>query len=435
MHVRKWQIGAVAVGLLAVTGCGVPGGGGSNDAGDTEEGDGSIQILGAIPEGEAVGLNAALKTFTDETGIKVTYTPSTDFTTEIRTKVNGNDAPDIALFPQPGLVGDLTESGDTLPLDDLIDVDKLDDTMIPGLMDSVEIDDKTYGVPIRVSMKSLVWTPKNFEESGYKTPTTWDELMSLQDDIIAKGQTPWCFGAEAGADTGWVYTDWVEEIVLRQEGPEFYDDWVNHEVPFNDPKIVQAIETMGDIINKPKNVRGGADGTLSEPFGDSPLPLFTDPPGCEMHRQANFITTFFPKDVQQDLAGNVSVFALPGNMEGGFDGTPVLGGGDMATAFTNDTDVVELMEFFASPDFGAEWAKAGGWLSPSTEFDNSNYADPMFGEIATLLQDADTFRFDGSDLMPAQVGAGTFWSEMNAYVGGEKSAQEAADAIEESWRG
>ncbi|HEY9352706.1 MAG TPA: extracellular solute-binding protein, partial [Nocardioides sp.] len=161
-----------------MTGCGVPGGGGSNDAGDTEEGDGSIQILGAIPEGEAVGLNAALDTFTKETGIEVTYTPSTDFTTEIRTKVNGNDAPDIALFPQPGLVGDLTESGDTLPLDDLIDVGSLDDTMIPGLMDSVEIDDKTYGVPIRVSMKSLVWTPKNFEQSGYKTPTTWDELRS-----------------------------------------------------------------------------------------------------------------------------------------------------------------------------------------------------------------------------------------------------------------
>ncbi|MDQ4111882.1 MAG: carbohydrate ABC transporter substrate-binding protein, partial [Actinomycetota bacterium] len=97
MHVRKWQIGAVVAGLLAVTGCGVPGGGGSNDAGETEDGDGSIQILGAIPEGEAVGLNAALDTFTKETGIEVTYTPSTDFTTEIRTKVNGNDAPDIAL--------------------------------------------------------------------------------------------------------------------------------------------------------------------------------------------------------------------------------------------------------------------------------------------------------------------------------------------------
>jgi alpha-glucoside transport system substrate-binding protein len=121
-------------------------------------------------------------------------------------------------------------------------------------------------------------------------------------------------------------------------------------------------------------------------------------------------------------------------MEGGFEGTPLLGAGDLAAAFTNDTDVVEVMEFLASPDFGAEWAAEGGWMSPSAEFDTSNYANEIDQQIAELAADADTFRFDGSDLMPAAVGAGTFWDEMNEFVGGSKDAQEAATAIENSWR-
>lgn len=412
------------------------GGGGSGSADDTQEGDGSVEIIGAIPANEAAGFEKALASFEKESGIDVTYTPSADFTTEIRTKVQGNDAPDIAFFPQPGLITDLADRGDVLPLNDLIDTGALEDHIIPGFLDSVKVDDEVFAVPVRMAAKSLVWYPvPEFEEAGYQVPETWDDLKSLEEQIRSDGGTPWCLGAESGPDTGWVYTDWVEDLMLRTAGPEKYDEWVNHEIPFDDESVVKAIEEFGDIVKTQGNVRGGPRGSLNQPFGESVAPMLNDPPGCFLHRQANFITTFMPDNVQANLTDNVGVFLLPGDMEGGFEGTPLLGAGDLAAAFTNDTDVVEVMEFLASPEFGAEWAKEGGWMSPSAEFDTANYTNDIDKQIAELTQDADTFRFDGSDLMPAAVGAGTFWDEMVAFVGGQKDAQEAASAIENSWRG
>ncbi|KAA1427339.1 ABC transporter substrate-binding protein [Nocardioides antri] len=404
-------------------------------AGETEDGDGSVEIVGAIPDEEAVGLVKELEAFTEDTGIEVTYTASTDFTTEIRTQVQSGDPPDIALFPQPGLVTDLADTGDALPLNDLIDTGAVEDHIIPGFLDSVTVDDNVYAVPVRMAAKSLVWYPvPEFEEAGYQVPETWADLEALQEQMRSDGETPWCLGAESGADTGWVYTDWVEDILLRTAGPDVYDDWTSHEIPFDDDAVVEAIEQFGEIIQTEGNVSGGPDGSLSTPFGESVLPLVEDPPGCFMHRQANFITTFMPEDVQADLPANVGVFVLPGDVEGGFEGTPLLGGGDLAAAFVNDSDVVEVMDFLASSDFGAEWAAEGGWLSPSAEFDTSNYGTEIDQQIAELASGADVFRFDGSDLMPAAVGSGTFWDEMVAFVGGEKEASEAATSIEESWR-
>jgi alpha-glucoside transport system substrate-binding protein len=409
--------------------------GGGGDAGDTEDGDGSVEIIGAIPENEAVGFVKELNAFGEESGIDVTYTPSTDFTTEVRNRVQSDDAPDIALFPQPGLVTDLADTGDALPLNDLIDTGALEDHIIPGFLDSVTVDDNVYAVPVRMAVKSLVWYPvPQFEDAGYQVPETWDDLKALEEQIRSDGNTPWCMGAEAGADTGWVFTDWVEEIVLRTAGPDVYDDWVSHEISFDDEQIVSAIEAFGEIVNTEGNVRGGPQGVLSTPFGEDILPMFNEPPGCFLDRQANFITTFMPEDVQASLTDNVGVFVLPGDVEGGFEGTPLLGGGDLATAFVNDSDVVEVMEFLASSEFGDDWAAEGGWMSPSAEFDSANYATDIDRQIADLASQADTFRFDGSDSMPAAVGAGTFWDEMVAFVAGEKDAGGAASAIEESWR-
>ena len=411
------------------------GGGNGGSADDTEEGDGSVEIIGAIPANEAVGFDEALAAFEQDSGIDVTYTPSTDFTTEIRNQVSGNNPPDIALFPQPGLVTDLADSGDALPLNDLIDTGALEDHIIPGFLDSVKDGDDVYAVPVRMAVKSLVWYPKpEFEDAGYEVPETWQDLKDLEEQMRSDGNTPWCLGAESGPDTGWVYTDWVEDLMLRTAGPEVYDQWTSHEIPFDDEQVVTAIEEFGEIIHTQGNVRGGPQGSINTPFGESVSPMLNDPPGCFLHRQANFITTFMPEDVQQNLTDNVGVFVLPGDLEGGFEGTPLLGAGDLAAAFVNDSDVVEVMEFLASPDFGTEWAAEGGWMSPSAEFDTSNYANEIDQQIAELAAGADTFRFDGSDLMPAAVGAGTFWDEMVAFVGGGKSASESATAIEESYR-
>jgi alpha-glucoside transport system substrate-binding protein len=230
-----------------------------------------------------------------------------------------------------------------------------------------------------------------------------------------------------------VLTDWVEDLVLRTAGPEVYDKWWQHEIPFDDPAIKKAASTFGeDILFDKGAVVGGPQGVLNTPFDVSPNGMFEDPPNCYLHRQGNFVTTFFPDEVQQNLAERVGVFVLP-PVEDGYDGTPLLGAGDIAAAFTNDSDVQQVMEFIGSEDFGAEWAEAGGWLSPHKTFDTSQYSDEITRQLAEQAQQADVFRFDASDLMPPEVGAGTFWDQMVAWTAGEVDLDEALSNIEDSW--
>jgi alpha-glucoside transport system substrate-binding protein len=224
----------------------------------------------------------------------------------------------------------------------------------------------------------------------------------------------------------------MEEMMLRTAGPETYDQWVSHEIPFNDPAVVEAGNMFGDIMFTDGYVFGGPDGALTTPFADADNPMWEAQPGCWMMRQANFATTLFPEDVMADLDAEAGVFVLP-PMPEGYEGTPILGAGDMAAAFVNDTDVVELMEYLGSDQFGGEWASGGGWLSPHTTFDASQYPDETTRAVFQIAADADVFRFDGSDLMPASVGAGTFWDEMNNWIGGKADLEEALTAVDESW--
>lgn len=230
---RTVRLGA-ALAATALVAAGCLSDGGSN--GDGGDGDGRVEIVGAQSGGTADALRVELALLSEELGIEVTYATIPDFDTVIHARVRGGNAPDIALFPQPGIMFDLAESGQLAALDDVIDVAAIGSAMIPGLADIVSKDGRTYGLPGSISVKSLVWVPTAFEEAGYAVPADTDELLALTEQIKADGTPPWCFAFEAQAATGWNITDWIEEYVLRIGGPEVYDQWITNEIPFNGPR-------------------------------------------------------------------------------------------------------------------------------------------------------------------------------------------------------
>jgi len=448
-HTRKPAlIASLAATCLLAAGClqggdeggnggggGDGGGGGTEGAGGSDPGDGVVEIFGAFGEAEADAFNESLTSFEEESGIDIRYTGNADFTTFIRSRVQGGSPPDIALFPQPGLLLDLAGQDDIVPIDEFLDPPALEETLIPGFLDAVTDEEGTvYGAPMRMAVKSLVWVPKDYAEAGYSLePASVGELSGIADEIKSSGTPPWCIGYESGAATGWVGTDWIEEMMLRLHGPEVYDQWVAHELPFDSPEVKEAFEAYGEIALTEGNVRGGGQAIVSTPFGEAGNPSFEDPPACMLQRQGNFITGFFPDDVQADLDGNVDVMIFP-PVDGGYDGQPVLGGGDMAALFNGqDDESKQVMEFLTSDQFGAEWAQTGGWLSPHATFDASNYPNETTKKMAQLVADSDVFRFDASDLMPAEVGAGTFWTGMVEWTTGQKTTDEVTQDIEESW--
>ncbi|MFW5940543.1 MAG: ABC transporter substrate-binding protein [Chloroflexota bacterium] len=396
---------------------------------ETTEG-GEVTVFGAFVDDEARLFEESIRPFEERTGIDVQYEGSSEFETLILVRDEAGDPPDIAALPQPGLMRDFAQKGSLVALPDDI-VGQIEANYAPVWLDLGSSDGTPYGVFHRVNVKSLVWYPvPEFEEAGYEIPETWDELEALQQQMVDDGGTPWCIGMESGGATGWVATDWVEDLMLRLHGPEVYDQWVNHEIPFNDDRVREAVATMGDIWLDPELAYGGASYILTTPMGDSPNPMFDDPPSCWLHRQGNFITGFFPDEVQADLSSNVGVFGFPEiNPEYGI---PMLGGGDQFVMFDDRPEVRQFMEFLATGESGEAWARAGGAVFPHQDLSLDTYGSEIERQIAELLQEAEVFRFDGSDNMPGSVGAGSFWTGMVDYTNGS-DLDTVLQNIEDSW--
>jgi len=381
------------------------------------------------------GFKDSLDPWAKTNNIKIKYIQASAFDTLIRSSVAGNNAPDIALFPQPGLLKDIQKQGKLQPLDTILDMKKLEASIVPGFMDAATVDGKRYGIPVGMNIKSLVFYNKPaFTAAGYTVPTTIADLMTLTDKIKASGKTPWCIGLESGAATGWPGTDWIEELVLKQSGPDVYDQWISHKVKFSDPPIKAAFDTYAKIALTPGNVFGGSKSIVSQAFGTAANPMFTKPPGCFLHKQGNFVTQkgFLSEAIRANIDTNVGVFPFPKDK---FD--TVEGGGDLAALFTkNDTNVTKVLkELTEDPTFGTPWAGPDdrGFLSPHKDFDVSKYGNEITRGIAKIAYTATGIRFDGSDSMPAKVGAGSFWKGMVAFTSGQKDEASTLKTIDDSW--
>jgi alpha-glucoside transport system substrate-binding protein len=434
MRIRSRQgraVGALlTAGLVTVLTAGCLSSGGDTSGGATADGSGPVEIMYGFTDSSSDQFQAEINKFAQANNIQVKFSPTPDFNTLISTRISGNNAPDIAIFPQPGIMKSFQK--DLAPLTDIVDKSNLD-AMVPGIVEAGQIDGTQYALPMSLNIKSIVFYPKGpFEQAGYQAPTTLDELQTLTNTVKSSGTAPWCFGIESGSATGWPATDWIENLMLIQNGPDVYNQWVQHEIPFNDATVVKAADTMNQLLLTDGNVNGGRQSIASNNFATAANPMFDNPPKCFMYRQGNFVARSggFPDTVLSNLDSTVGVFPMPGLTAAD---KPVLGGGDLASVFKKSDNATKLMNYMASADFGKDWAKANGFISPRKDFDQSNYPNELTKQMATIAYDSTAFVFDGSDQMPGAVGSGTFWTEMTAWIAGQESEQQALDNIEASW--
>lgn len=396
----------------------------------------SLTISGPWLSPESEYFDNMLAYFEDATGADVSYVGSDSFEQQIVIDAEAGAAPNIAVFPQPGLAADLAGRGLLSPLpsgmgDWITNNYGAGSSWVDlGTYGDASGADQLYGYFYNVNVKSLVWyNPENFEDAGYDVPTTMEDLRALTEQMVADGETPWCIGLGSGAATGWPATDWVEDIMLRTQPADVYDAWTSNEMPFNDARVVAAIEEFGWFARNDDHVSGGAGAVASTDFRDSPQGLFSSPPQCYMHRQASFVPAFFPEDVEFGV--DADFFYFP-SYESKNLGNPVLGGGTLM-AITNASDAASaFMEFLQQPIAHELMMAQTGFLTPHKGVNLDAYLNDTLRKQGQILIDATTFRFDGSDLMPGGVGAGSFWTGMVDYTGG-KDAQTVADEIQASW--
>jgi alpha-glucoside transport system substrate-binding protein len=405
------------------------------DAANNLEGQ-SLTIFGPWRGEDQVLVESMLAYYTAATGVTVSYSSSEGYEQQLIIDAEAGSPPDVAVLPQPGLIGDLARRGFVTPLgDDTANWLSENYGAGPswaalGTYAGPDGNAALYAFPYKADVKSLVWySPDNFEDSGYAVPTTMEELKALTDQIVADGGTPWCIGLGSGGATGWPATDWVEEMMLRTQSPDVYDKWVTNELPFNSPEVVAAIEEFGYFARNDAYVAGGAAAVSATDFRDSPKGLFSSPPQCYMHRQASFIPSFFPEGTE--LGTDADFFYFPAYAEKDL-GQPVLGAGTLAFIMKDSPAAQAFIEFLKTPIAHEVWMAQTGFVTPHTGVNLDLYGSAALKKQGEILANATTFRFDGSDLMPGAVGAGSFWTGMVDYTGG-KSAQDVADAIQASW--
>lgn len=385
-----------------------------------------VTIFGTEVGDEAQGFINSLKPFEDRTGIDVQYQGDKSFETQIGVRVDGGNAPDIALFPQPGKVKDFASDLKALPTDVVATAGTNFDK---GWTDLGTVNGKLVGLPIKADLKDLIWyNPKLFAAAGYKVPTTFDEFLALSDKMIADKKAPFCLGLGSDAATGWPATDWVEDFMLRMKGPEVYDKWVNHEIAFDSADVVEVGQAVQDLWSKSGAIYGGEKAAASTPFQDAGLPVQDGK--CMMYRMANFYAASFPKTTKLGPDGDVSAFYFPGNPK---FGNTTLTGGLYAAGFADRPEVAETFRYLASTEYANNRAPVSGYLSPNKNVDATKYGTPIEQQFASILSKANPVRFDGSDQMPGAVGSGTFWTAEVDITSGAKTVPAAYKEVEASW--
>ena len=428
---RTALIALLAVFALFVTACagGEPGDEGSST--EEEGGSGELSVVGVWTGAEQESFQAVLDAFSEDSGVEVRYQSSDDLGTFLGTQIEGGDPPDVAMVPQPGLVRDLAADGS------LVEVGEdaaagLDENYSPYWKELGTVDGTLYGVYFKAASKGTWWyNQQTLEAAGVQPPETWDEMLEAAKTVNSSG-VPWM--SIGGADA-WPLTDIFEQIYVQVGGPEKYDQLAEHEIPWTDPSVVEALETMGEVFSDDQNLAGGKKGVLEDDFVTSVTQVFSDPPEAATVYLGDFAGGIINAETNAKVGEGADFFPFPA-----IEGTPgeggITGAGDAGVALTDSEEAQQFLTFLTTPEAGQVWAELGGFVSPNNNVSLDVYPDEVSQRIAETVVTAseeDTFRFDMSDLQPPEFGATAgrgMWARMQQFVEDPSNPEAVAKALE-----
>jgi ABC-type Fe3+ transport system substrate-binding protein len=389
-------LAALAAALLfAAAGCGGgdDGGGGAEGSEDVS---GSVSVMAIWAGEEQQSFQEVINGFEDKfPNVDVKYTSGGDnLATILSTAVEGGNPPTLAAVGQPGLMADFAKKNAIKPIDNLRD--KIVDAFGEDVADTGAVDGTQYGVMFKASNKSTIWyNVSTFEEAGVEPPKTWDDLNSVRDTVKAAGITPY----SVGVDVGWPITDLFENVYLRSAGPEKYDQLTKHEIPWTDQSVKDALTIMKDIVGDSSNLAGGTEGALQTEMPDSVAKVFSDNPDASMVIIGDFAPGVTETTLEPETGYNV--FDFP-SIEG--SDPSIVASGDLFLKFKDSPAADAFLEYLTTTEAAEIWAKRGGFSSPNKNIDVDVYPDEITKTTAGALAEAETFRFDMSDLEPAAFG-------------------------------
>jgi ABC-type glycerol-3-phosphate transport system substrate-binding protein len=402
MRRRILLLGLIATLVLAAAACGGGDegttGAATGTAGGQDCGSGTISLMGIWVSTEQKSIQAVLDGFKERCpDVTVKYNPAGDnIVTVLATAVQGGNPPDLATIAQPGTIREYAQRGEIKPID--FASDTVTENYSESAVELGTIDGKLYSFLFKGANKSTVWyNVPVFEDAGVEPPETWEDFLAAAETIKASGVPAYSIG---GAD-GWTLTDLFENIYIRTAGPEKYDQLATHDIPWTDQSVKDALTEMAKILGETDNIFGGKQGALQTDFPTSVTNAFADPPKAAMVLEADFVAGEIVNSTKAEPETGFNVFDFPSIN----DSPPaVVGGGDQLVMFKDSPASRALVEYLASPEAAEIWVRLGGFSSPNKNVPEDAYPDPILRSTATALAEAESFRFDLSDLQPSAFG-------------------------------
>jgi alpha-glucoside transport system substrate-binding protein len=425
---------ALALACLTLTACSS----GSTGAPGAQVGtaDGVVKIEGPLVGNDATLLEKSWTGWEAANHIKIEYTGSANFQENIGGEAQQGNTPDLAIFEQPGLINDLAKLGYIQKLPSTVKA-TVDATFPTQWANYTTVNSVDYAAPLLAKLNGWVYySPDAFSKLNITVPTTWDELLTLTGRLhINLGEAPWCEGFASDASTGAAGESWIDDIVLRQDGPAVYDEWVTHQIKFSDPVIQAALAQAGDILQNAPYVNAGFGSVASiNTTSTVDVAKALESGKCTMTLESSS----FLDDLQTSSKGvetigpqaKIWAFMLPPSKAGP---TPFTVSGDFVAAFSNDSDTIKVQNYLASTAWAKSRMMLGGAVSPAKTVIPSDTPDLLLNASVSLMQSPQaTIRLSASELMPSVVGEGTFLSGMVDWINGTP-ATKVLSTIDGSW--
>ena len=363
-----------------------------------------VQVLGLWAGPDLDGFWAVVRPFARRTGITVSFETAPDVASILAARVEEGVPPDIAILPGFALVQRYAQAGSLVPLRQILAVDRLYEQYPQRWLSPASAKGELYGFPCRAVNESLVWyDPAQFQSHRWTVPATWSEMVRLAEDIANRGLSPWSIGLQGQGANGEPGTDWIENLILRLGGPEAYDRWVRHEIPWTDPVVREAFLRWGQIVGRPRYLHGGCQGATRTDWATAVDALYQEVPAAYLCLGSSLMQPVIARHFANQKAGrDYDFFPLPPTSPQ--SDAPVLGSVDVVVVFNNTPEVRALVQYLASREAQMAWVQRGGFAVPSRDIAWQDYPDPLSRRAARQLLEAPVLRFDASDQMPPEMG-------------------------------
>ncbi|HLJ67871.1 MAG TPA: ABC transporter substrate-binding protein [Chloroflexota bacterium] len=365
-----------------------------------------VSFFGDWKAGEGQDFQAILSYCDSHYGINASYTTDvSNLATELATRVQGGNAPDVASVPTQSNLVLYVKGGSVQPLT-FLNKAKLLKAYGPAWINLGTVGGKLYAIYMKTDMKALVWyNPKKFAKGHWKIPKTWAQMVALSQKMVKAGLHPWTFGGGGTPPSPWTISDFFDNMYFQVAGAKKYDGLVNHTVKWTDPTVKETFVAMNQIVGNSAMIAGGRTRALSQSW-DQAAKQMVDDPGAQFFSEATFVGAGLRTDLPNKKEG-VDYSAFPFPQYKSNPALPVTVGVNGVFMFHNTPGARALMKCLTDPKALAQWAKRGGYLSPNTQLPLSAYPDNLTRTIAKVLNASSKVglvRVGADDLMPPAVG-------------------------------